>query len=95
MLAMLILAIIFLVPIISKDDHYYSLLTYCFVYRIKESLFCLVIVFFMALVFVATFMMLILLYGRPEKKIMFTTIGLVAMSHLLFFISVLAILTGF
>lgn len=99
MLSMFLLVILFLIPFISRSTndnlHYYSLLTYCFKFRVKESLLCILIVAFTIMMFIATFMMLFVLYGRPEKRIMFTAIGLVAMSHFMFFISTLSIICGF
>ena len=99
MLSMFLLVILFLIPFISRSTndnlHYYSLLTYCFKFRVKESLFCILIVAFTIMMFIATFMMLFVLYGRLEKRIMFTAIGLVAMSHLLFVVSIFSILCDF
>lgn len=99
MLAMLVLCIILLLPIIRKVDeqglaNMYSFTTYFFTFIVKDSIFAIVYFIFYIMIFILGLGMLIILYARPEKRIMIPSVMLVGLSHILTYAFILIILAN-
>ena len=97
-LAMFVLIIILLLPIISiknnDSSEMYSFTTYFFTFIVKESIFAIVYFIFYVMIFILGLGMLMILYAKPEKRIMIPSIMLVGLSHILTYAFILIILAN-
>lgn len=95
-LLLLIFLLIYTLPIINIDISSnefvsYSFLNYFLKFILKNNIFVDIVVFFFFMVYVASFMMNLVLLMRPEKKIMNVAIALVITTFVLQILSMILI----
>ena len=98
-LLMLIMIVIFIMPIINIDSSdsadgfkSYSFLVYFYTFSVKKSLLSIIIVGFTCMLFIASFMMILVVLMRPEKKVLFPAYVFCGFSFLFMVLSMISII---